>query len=88
MTIVVINRCTDATEEIARRRGARIVRDDSRNLARIRTSCRKFDRLGDWFLLRHPVQVVRVLRGRDQALGDRFFYDFEHKKKESREKGE
>ncbi len=36
--IVVVNRCTDDTEAIARSRGARIVRDDARNLAHIRNS--------------------------------------------------
>ena len=36
--VVVINRCTDRTEELARSRGARIVRDDSRNLAAIRNA--------------------------------------------------
>ena len=34
--IVVLNRCTDRTEEIAHRFGARTVREDSKNLARIR----------------------------------------------------
>lgn len=34
--VVVLNRCTDNTEEIARRRGCIITREDSRNLARIR----------------------------------------------------
>ena len=37
-TIVVLNRCTDATEEIARRHGARVVRDDRKNLAMIRNT--------------------------------------------------
>lgn len=36
--IVVINRCTDATEDIATQRGARIVHDDSKNLSRIRNA--------------------------------------------------
>jgi glycosyltransferase involved in cell wall biosynthesis len=35
-TIVVLNRCTDGTERIAREHGARLVDDDSKNLARIR----------------------------------------------------
>lgn len=34
--IVALNRCTDRTEKIARRYGARIVREDARNLSRIR----------------------------------------------------
>lgn len=36
--IVVANRCTDRTEEIARGRGAKVVRDDSRCLAKIRNA--------------------------------------------------
>jgi glycosyltransferase involved in cell wall biosynthesis len=34
--IVAINRCTDRTEEIAHAAGAKIVREDARNLSRIR----------------------------------------------------
>jgi len=37
-TIVVLNRCADRTEEIARARGALIAREDARNLARIRNA--------------------------------------------------
>jgi glycosyltransferase involved in cell wall biosynthesis len=36
--IVVLNRCSDKTEEIARAFGARTVREDSKNLARIRNA--------------------------------------------------
>lgn len=36
--IVVLNRCTDRTEEIAHRFGARTIREDARNLARIRNA--------------------------------------------------
>jgi glycosyltransferase involved in cell wall biosynthesis len=35
-TIVALNRCNDRTEEIARSHGAAVVREDARNLARIR----------------------------------------------------
>jgi glycosyltransferase involved in cell wall biosynthesis len=42
------------------------------------TSCRKFDRFGDWFLMRHPRRIRRALRGCDRASADRFFYDFPH----------
>jgi len=35
-TIVALNRCTDRTEEIARTHGAAVVREDARNLAKIR----------------------------------------------------
>ena len=36
--VVVINRCTDHTEQIARDHGAVIARDDSKNLSRIRNA--------------------------------------------------
>jgi glycosyltransferase involved in cell wall biosynthesis len=36
--IVVLNRCTDKTEEIAHGFGARTIREDARNLARIRNA--------------------------------------------------
>lgn len=36
--IVVLNRCSDRTEEIAKEHGARIVREDARSLARIRNA--------------------------------------------------
>ena len=37
-TIVVLNRCTDATEEIARHHGCKIVREDAKNLSQIRNA--------------------------------------------------
>lgn len=37
-TIVVLNRCTDGTEAIARQHGARIAHDDNKNLAQIRNA--------------------------------------------------
>ena len=37
-TIVALNRCTDRTEEIARTHGAAVVREDARNLAKIRNA--------------------------------------------------
>ena len=46
-TIVVINRCTDATEKIARENGAAIVYDDSKNLSKIRNSGAKMA-IGSW----------------------------------------
>ena len=36
--VVTLNRCTDRTGEIALAHGAKVVHDDSRNMARIRTS--------------------------------------------------
>lgn len=41
------------------------------------TSCRKFDKLGDWFFLRHPVLFYRVFKGKDRKLADQLWYDFE-----------
>jgi len=40
--IVALNRCTDRTEEIARKHGAITVREDCRNLAKIRNSAARF----------------------------------------------
>ena len=37
-TIVALNRCTDHTEEIALKHGAKVVHEDGRNLARIRNA--------------------------------------------------
>jgi glycosyltransferase involved in cell wall biosynthesis len=39
--VVALNRCTDHTEEIALKHGAKVVHDDSRNLARIRNTAAK-----------------------------------------------
>jgi glycosyltransferase involved in cell wall biosynthesis len=52
--------------------------------AYIVTSCRKFDRFGDWhpftMMLRHPLRMNRGLRGRDTSLIDRYYYDFNDRK--------
>jgi glycosyltransferase involved in cell wall biosynthesis len=44
------------------------------------TSCRKFDRFGDWFLLKelllHGRRIRRALRAEDRDFADRYFYDF------------
>ena len=37
-TIVVLNRCTDGTEQVSREHGATIVREDAKNLATIRNA--------------------------------------------------
>ena len=37
-TVVVLNRCTDATEKIALAQGCRVVREDARNLSAIRNA--------------------------------------------------
>jgi glycosyltransferase involved in cell wall biosynthesis len=49
--------------------------------AYIITSCRKFDRFGDWFvfylILFRGKEILRELRGVDHALANRLFYDFD-----------
>lgn len=37
-TIVVLNRCTDATEQVATEHGVKLVREDAKNIARIRNA--------------------------------------------------
>jgi glycosyltransferase involved in cell wall biosynthesis len=62
---------------LGRKRGKRF-----KNLwgASITTSCRKFDRFGDWFvfrmLLTHPAELWKAVRWGDRAFADRYFYDF------------
>jgi len=43
----------------------------------ITTSCRKFDRFGDWHLVLRPWLVWRAIQGQENGLADEFFYDFE-----------
>ncbi len=40
------------------------------------TSTRKFDHLGDWFFLRHPILFLRLLNGKDREGANRIWYDF------------
>lgn len=44
------------------------------------TSCRKFDRFGDWhaltMMVKHPLRMYRELRGKDTPLIDEYYYDF------------
>jgi glycosyltransferase involved in cell wall biosynthesis len=44
--------------------------------ASIVTSCRKFDRFGDWYLLKHPDLMWTILKGRNQEAANDLFYDF------------
>ena len=44
--------------------------------AHITTSCRKFDQLGDWFLLKNVKLVRGVLSGKDEPSANFYFYDF------------
>jgi len=41
------------------------------------TSARKFDQLGDWYVLLHPWHVVSSLRGGDRKVADKIWYDIE-----------
>jgi glycosyltransferase involved in cell wall biosynthesis len=43
--------------------------------AHIVTSCRKFDIFGDWYLLRNPHLVRRILKGNSPEDADRFYYN-------------
>lgn len=43
----------------------------------ITTSCRKFDRFGDWYLARNPRLVKQLFEGRNRRAADHFYYDFE-----------
>ena len=40
------------------------------------TSCRKFDEFGDWYVVRNPGLVRRVLKGDPDPQVDRFYYGF------------
>jgi glycosyltransferase involved in cell wall biosynthesis len=44
--------------------------------AHIVTSCRKFDRFGDWYFVRNIGLTTRLLRGSDSEGADRVWYDF------------
>ncbi|MBN8549435.1 MAG: glycosyltransferase [Deltaproteobacteria bacterium] len=45
--------------------------------ASITTSCRKFDRLGDWYFVFRPHLVWTLLKGRNQSEADKIWYEFE-----------
>lgn len=42
----------------------------------ITTSCRKFDRFGDWYFVRHPLLMLRLLRNRDRDAANEVWYHF------------
>jgi glycosyltransferase involved in cell wall biosynthesis len=44
--------------------------------AYIVTSCRKFDAFGDWCVVRNPLLIWRILRGKHRPTADAFYYDF------------
>jgi glycosyltransferase involved in cell wall biosynthesis len=68
------------------RRHGRLTARRYRRLPRghIVTSCRKFDRFGDWHAIRmmwrHPVRMYRELRGKETPLIDEYYYDFNDRK--------
>ena len=45
--------------------------------AYIQTSCRKFDKFGDWFIFRNPKLVLKLLQGKNQKDADVFYYNIE-----------
>jgi glycosyltransferase involved in cell wall biosynthesis len=45
--------------------------------AYIVTSCRKFDVFGDWCVVRNPLLICRLLKGKSRTDADTFYYDFE-----------
>ena len=87
--IVVANRCTDKTAEIAASYGAvfwfrkrdflRIGGFDetlvSLKRAQPVTSSRKFDQFGDWYLIRNRKLTKQIFSGRDRKAADSFYYD-------------
>lgn len=46
--------------------------------AAIWTSCRKWDKFGDWYLLKNISFFHRLLTGNDHETADKYIYDFEH----------
>jgi len=47
------------------------------SLAYIITSCRKFDKLGDWYFLKNYKESLALLRSSDRKAADKIWYDFE-----------
>ena len=43
--------------------------------APIITSCRKFDKFGDWYLFLNPRLVRQIFKGNDRNAADGFYYD-------------
>jgi len=55
---------------ISKGRRYRVIRDK-----KVVTSSRKFDRLGDWYVIRHPLQAYRLFEGEDTEAANRIWYD-------------
>jgi glycosyltransferase involved in cell wall biosynthesis len=47
------------------------------NDAYIVTSCRKLDAFGDWCVVRNPLLIWRLARGKHRRTADTFYYDFQ-----------
>lgn len=43
------------------------------------TSCRKFDKFGDWYFLLNPRVSLELMRGKNQALANKIWYDFDYR---------
>jgi len=43
---------------------------------RLMTSCRKFDRLGDWYMIKKPEIILDYLNFKKQKYADELYYDF------------
>ncbi|WP_407944319.1 glycosyltransferase [Paenibacillus durus] len=39
------------------------------------TSCRKFDKEGDWYLIKHPGMILAYLKGTDHRHADKAYYE-------------
>ena len=61
-------------KELGRMKGQRYA-----NLFRayIISSTRKFDRFGDWYFIKNFSQSLTALKGQDQKVADKFWYDFD-----------
>ncbi len=44
--------------------------------AYITTSCRKFDRFGDWYAFKNPFKMLKLLKGQKSLEADKIWYDF------------
>ena len=44
--------------------------------AYITTSCRKFDRFGDWYFVKNIFKMLKLLNGRRSKAADQLWYDF------------
>ncbi len=44
---------------------------------RVVTSSRKFDRMGDWYVLLHPGVAISLIRGKNPELADEIWYEIE-----------